>query len=141
MTATAARTTGEGLAEGASERVCFRVDDHQMSQFAEFSGDFNPLHTDLAFARAKGFEGRVVYGALVLAKLSQLIGMRLPGRDGVWASVMLDFRSPLLVDEEAELEATVASYSASTGLLELRLTLRRAGKLLAKGRAEVIVAR
>jgi acyl dehydratase len=140
VTATAARATGEGLAEGASERVRFRVDDRQMSQFAELSGDLNPLHTDAAFARAKGFEGRVVYGALVLAKLSQLIGMRLPGRDGVWASVTLDFRSPLLVDEEAELEATVASYSASTGLLELRLTLRRAGKLLAKGRAEVIVA-
>jgi 3-hydroxybutyryl-CoA dehydratase len=130
-----------GLAPGLQACVDFSITAPQMQQFAELSGDFNPLHTDDAFARSKGFEGAVVYGALLLAKVSQLIGMRLPGRDGVWASVSLDFRKPLYVDQVAQVEGVVGSVSASTGMVGLKLTLRAAGKVLAKGTAEVIVAR
>jgi len=129
------------LAPGLQACVEFHVTAQQMQQFAELSGDFNPLHTDDAFARGKGFEGAVVYGGLLIAKVSQLIGMRLPGRDGVWASVQLDFRRPLYVGQAAEVEGVVASVSASTGMVDLKLTLRAAGKVLAKGTAEVVVAR
>lgn len=126
---------------GQSVRVDLWVDDEQMRRFAELSGDFNPLHTNEAFARAKGFQGRVVYGALLLAKVSELIGMRLPGKDSVWARVDFDFLGPLYVNQAAQLEAKVASFSASTGLLELRFSLQRDGKRIAKGRAEVVVVR
>lgn len=115
------------------------IDEQQMRSFAVLSGDFNPLHTDDEFARAKGFAGRVVYGGLLVAKISELIGMRLPGRNSVWASLSLEFLKPLYVDERAELEAEVASRSDSTGLVELKLVLRREGKKLLKGRAEVVV--
>lgn len=126
---------------GKSVCVELWVDDEQMRRFAELSGDFNPLHTDEAFAKAKGFEGRVVYGALLLAKVSELIGMRLPGKDGVWARVEFDFLKPLYVNQSAELEARVASFSEATGLLELRLSLHREGKRIGKGRAEVVLVR
>lgn len=115
------------------------IDEQQMRSFAVLSGDFNPLHTDDDFARAKGFEGRVVYGGLLVAKISEIIGMRLPGRNSVWASLSLEFLKPLYVGESAELEAEVASRSESTGLVELKLVLRRGGKKLLKGRAEVVV--
>jgi acyl-CoA thioesterase FadM len=58
----------------------------------------------------------------------------------VWASVSFDFRKPLFVDQTAEAEGVIASVSESTGLVELNLTVRAAGKLLARGRAEVVVA-
>ena len=125
--------------EGRSVRVELLVDDQQMRRFAELSGDFNPLHVDEHFAKAKGFQGRVVYGALLLAKISELIGMRLPGRDGVWASVQLEFLRPLYVGQPALLEASVSRHSASTGLLELSLGVRAGGKRVAKGRAEVVL--
>lgn len=115
------------------------VDDAQMYRFAALSGDHNPLHLDEAFARSKGFAGRVVYGGLLVAKISELIGMRLPGKNSVWASLSLDFLKPLYVGESAELEAEVRSCSEATGLVELGLTLRREGKRLLKGRAEVVV--
>ena len=127
--------------EGRSVRVDLLVDDEQMRRFAELSGDFNPLHVDEHFAKAKGFQGRVVYGALLLAKISELIGMRLPGRDGVWARVELEFLGPLYVGQPALLEASVLRHSASTGLLELSLSVRAEGKRLAKGRAEVVLVR
>jgi acyl dehydratase len=133
-------TLGE-LVPGMQTVVDFSITAQQMQQFAELSGDFNPLHVDDAFARGKGFEGAVVYGALMVAKVSQLIGMRLPGRDSVWASVTLDFRKPLYVGQAAQVEGVVAEVSESTGMVTLKLTVRAAGKLLAKGSAEVVVGR
>ncbi|MEP7295462.1 MAG: MaoC/PaaZ C-terminal domain-containing protein [Burkholderiales bacterium] len=127
------------LAPGMQELVEFSVTAQQMRQFAELSGDFNPLHTDDAFARSKGFDGAVVYGALMVAKVSQLIGMRLPGRDSVWASVSLEFRKPLYVDQAAQVDGVVTEVSESTGMVALKLTVRAAGKVLAKGTAEVVV--
>jgi acyl dehydratase len=127
------------LTTGQSVVVELSIDDAQMRQFAELSGDFNPLHTDDAFARGRGFQGRVVYGALLIAKISELIGMRLPGKNSVWASLSLDFLEPLFVDQPAQLEAVVLRTSPGTGLVELKLTVRRDGKKLSKGRAEVIV--
>ena len=129
------------LAEGLQATVDFSVTAQEMQKFAELSGDFNPLHTDATFARNKGFKGVVVYGALLVAKISQLIGMQLPGRNSVWASVSLDFRNPLYVDQPAQVEGVVTMVSDSTGMTELMLTVRAAGKVLAKGTAGVIVGR
>jgi acyl dehydratase len=129
------------LTEGLRAVVDFTISAQHMQQFAELSGDFNPLHTDGVFARSKGFDGAVVYGALMVAKVSQLIGMQLPGRNSVWASVALDFRKPLYVDQPAQAEGIVEEVSDSTGMVILKLTVRAAGKVLAKGRAEVIVGR
>ena len=129
------------LGEGFRAAVDFSITLEQMRQFAELSGDFNPLHTDDAFAREKGFDGRVVYGALLVAQVSRLIGMELPGRDGVWASVSLDFRKPLYVGQMAQAEGVVDDVSAATGMVRLRLTVRAASKVLAKGNAEVVLGR
>jgi acyl dehydratase len=129
----------EDLTEGTKASVEFRVDAQQMRQFAELSGDFNPLHTDEAFARSKGYDGLVVYGALLVAKVSQLIGMKLPGRDSVWGSLTLDFRRPLLVGQDADAEGTVTSVHRATGMVELALVVRASGKVLAKGKAEVVL--
>ena len=129
------------LAEGLQAIVDFSVTAQEMLEFAKLSGDFNPLHTDDAFARDKGFKGVVVYGALLVAKISQLIGMQLPGRNSVWASVSLDFRNPLYVGQPAKVVGVVNMVSDSTGMAELMFTVRAANKVLAKGTAQVIVGR
>lgn len=139
ITPTAEVLTLAALREGVTATVAFTVTPAQMAAFAELSGDFNPLHVDDGFARAKKFDGAVVYGALMVAKVSQLIGMRLPGRDSVWASIRMDFRKPLYVNQPAEVEGTVTEVSESTGMVGLRLVVRAAGKVLAKGQAEVLL--
>lgn len=133
--------TRHELAVGFEAAVDFTVTEQDMARFAELSGDFNPLHTDEAFALHSGFDGAVVYGALLVAKASQLIGMRLPGRDSVWASVSLEFRKPLYVGQAAQVLGVITDVSQSTGMVVLQITVRAGGKLLAKGTAEVILER
>jgi acyl dehydratase len=127
------------LTAGTKASVSFTVTEQQMRQFAELSGDFNPLHTNAAFAERKGHASPVVYGALLVAKVSQLIGMELPGRDSTWASLSLDFKRPLYVGQAAEVEGTVTNVHPATCLVELGLVVRAQGKVLAKGKAEVVL--
>ncbi|HTF16483.1 MAG TPA: MaoC/PaaZ C-terminal domain-containing protein [Chryseolinea sp.] len=128
------------LSEGMTASVPFIVSRDDMARFADVSGDFNPLHVDDSFARSKGFEGVVVYGALIIAKVSQLIGMQLPGRDAVWMSVALDFLKPLYIGQQAHVEGVVTSVSAATGVIEMKLRIRAlADQLVAKGKAEVLI--
>lgn len=127
------------LSEGLERTVTFTVTLDQMRAFAELSGDYNPLHVDDAFAREKGYEGCVVYGALLIAKVSQLIGMRLPGRDSVWASISFDFKRPLYVGREAQVEGTLVNVHRATGMVELALVVRSDGRVLGKGKAEVVL--
>lgn len=131
--------TRETLRVGQRATVSFVVTDADMRAFAALSGDYNPLHTDPAFAAARGFPGVVVYGGLLVAKVSQLVGMQLPGRDAVWASVTLRFHQPLFVHEAAEVEGEVTACSEATGFVTLRLQIRRGAEVLARGTAEGIL--
>lgn len=129
------------LAAGAAASVDFVISAEELDQFAALSGDYNPLHVDTEFARSKGFEGAVVHGALLVAKISQLIGMHLPGRDSVWTGLALQFRKPLYVGRQARVEAIVEQLSPATGMVLLKLKVRAGDILLAKGEAEVLLVR
>jgi acyl dehydratase len=124
------------IPEGATARFSFSISAEDMDAFALLSGDTNPLHTDDAFARAKGFAGRVVYGGLLVAQVSRLLGMELPGRDGVWMGLKIDFRNPLFIDEPAELDAVVDRVSEAVSLVRLKFSIRAGERLIATGTAE-----
>ena len=120
---------------GLRESIDFRVSQADMAAFAALSGDDNPLHLDAAFAREKGFDGPVVYGALLVAKLSRLIGTRLPGPEGVWSGLKMDFRQPLYVDQDARIEAEVQQVSEAARSLVLKVRIEADGRLIASGSA------
>lgn len=127
------------LREGMTAGFDFSVDDAEMEAFAALSGDRNPLHRDQAFATARGFSGCVVYGALLVAKVSRLIGMELPGRDALWNSVQMQFSAPLIVGEQARLEATLVQVSEAARSMMLVLTIISGEKTIARGKALVSV--
>ncbi|MEQ8257180.1 MAG: MaoC/PaaZ C-terminal domain-containing protein [Roseovarius confluentis] len=115
--------------------VPFSVSRDDMEKFAELSGDRSRIHMDRAFARARGFEDVVVYGALTVARLSNLVGMYLPGDFGLATSWKIDFNRPLYVDEEAVMEATITHKSEATHTVKLKFQVRCGDKLVASGTA------
>lgn len=125
------------LREGMEREFDFTVNEAEMESFAVLSGDYNPLHRDDAFARKRGFEGRVVYGALLIAKLSRLIGMELPGRDALWNSVQMQFSAPLFVGKPARLNAKVTQVSEAARCIGLQVTVTSEGKTIARGKSFV----
>ncbi|HZH28216.1 MAG TPA: MaoC/PaaZ C-terminal domain-containing protein [Azospirillaceae bacterium] len=130
--------TAQGLE--VREHLEFRVTRDQMRAFAALSGDDNPIHDDADYARARGFEGPIVYGGLILAQVSRLLGTRLPGHGCVWHSLSMQFRTPLYVDEAAELHARVTHANEALGLVRLMLEVRAGGRRIASGEAQALRA-
>ncbi|TBR25691.1 MaoC family dehydratase [bacterium] len=86
-------------APGDRREVTIPVSPEALAAFAALTGDVNPLHTDPAFARERGFPARVAHGMLVSSYFSALVGTMLPGRDCLLQSAKFDFKRPVLEGE------------------------------------------
>jgi len=139
MSEPAAARSLRSLREGQRAEFAFEIGAEQMRAFAALSGDHNPLHADPAFALARGFEGEVVYGGLLVAQVSRLIGMELPGRFAVWHRLQIDFRKPLYVGQPARLSAEIQHVSEAASALTLKFRIESGGEILASGSAGVRV--
>jgi len=122
-------------------RIPFTVTEADLSAFAALSGDPNPLHLDAAYARDRGFAGPVVHGGLIVARISALMGGRLPGPGCVWHALRLDFRAPLYPGEQAAAEARVVHRSEALSLVRLAVEVRTADRLVARGEVQASLAR
>ena len=82
-----------------------------LANYAEASGDFNPLHLDLAFARGFGFSARPVHGMRLLAGFEPLLRDWRP--DLVTISLSGQFLTPVLEEQTAVLSARVAKIETA----------------------------
>lgn len=122
---------------GYKERFTFKIDEKMMIDFEKISGDSNPLHVNNSFAISRGYNGKVVYGALLIAKVSKMLGMKLPGRDSIWTNVSISFLKPLYIEEEAELLAEIKHVSKSTSSVELLIKIFSIKEKTLKARGKV----
>ena len=64
----------EGLAQGDSFVVSRTFTEQDTLVFADVSKDYNPVHFDQRFARAKNFHSRICHGLLVGSLLTEIGG-------------------------------------------------------------------
>ena len=122
------------FAKGDQHTLAFTISADDMRAFAQASGDTSLIHTDAAFAAANGFREPIVYGAQMLAKLSQMLGTLLPGPQGVSLGWAIEFEKPLYAGEAAELTMTVDHVSEAVGVLTCSFEIKRGSDRIAKGR-------
>ncbi len=139
MTGEAASLEWTDLSEGMEMSFPICVGDDDMQAFADLSGDRNPLHTDDSFAREKGFRGRVVYGGLLVAYVSRMIGMHLPGKNAVWTTLDMRFKKPLFVGEDAMLSATLIGKTDAVCAVNVNFRITTPKNTIAVGNANIIV--
>ncbi len=84
-----------GLGGGLSVNITQEMVD----TFCKITGDINPLHTDLEFAKSKGFQEKVVYGMLTSSFLSTLAGVYLPGKNSLIHEVNILFKKPVFLSD------------------------------------------
>ena len=104
---------------GNTYRTTFSVDASTVEDFAQLSGDRNPIHLDSEEAKSYGYARPVAHGALMAAFLSRMIGTDIPGPGAIWMSQSMDWTRPVYVGDEIELVVTVDQVSAGTGVLSL----------------------
>lgn len=117
----------------------FTITDSEQTAFRQLSGDNNPLHYSTEFANQRGFTGPVVYGGLIVAKISGFIGSTFPGDGCVWSKLTVNFRAPLYVGVEAHLSIVCTHANEDLGVWELAVKLNSPDKLLATASVQVML--
>jgi len=120
----------------------YQVSPEVYHAFQSCSGDFNPLHTDVAFAQSKGFANCVMYGNILNAFISHFVGMLLPTSEVMIQSQDISFHKPVFLNDQISLEATVDTISEAVGIIEYKLKFRRISEgakpeLVAKGHVQI----
>ncbi|MDO8743459.1 MAG: MaoC/PaaZ C-terminal domain-containing protein [Candidatus Azambacteria bacterium] len=105
------------------------ITDEMMIKFADISGDYNPLH----------IEGKVVYGMLLGALVSRLVGMELPGKYALLMKECLEFKKPARVGDTLTVKGSVVFKSQASRIIELAIEINKDKELLASGSAHVRV--
>ena len=125
---------------GQKKSFIIKVTEPMVLTFGNFSGDLNPLHMDTKFAESSLFKKRIVHGMLLSTFFSQLVGMHLPGKNALYFSQTLNFRSPCYIDDEIEVVGQVIEKSDSTKIITVTTSIFNKSKIcLIDGIAKIIV--
>jgi acyl dehydratase len=93
------------------------VTESDLAAFSEISGDFNPLHTDAAFAAASIYGERIAHGALVLSLatgLRQRVGLFDGTLMGLLEIRRWRFRAPVRIGDTIRVSSEVTELRASS---------------------------
>jgi 3-hydroxybutyryl-CoA dehydratase len=86
----------------------FEVTGQVYNGFMQTFADRNPLHTDEAFAREKGFAGKVMYGNILNGFVSYFVGECLPVKNVAIQHQLIKFGSPVYLHDSLVMHAHIA---------------------------------
>src|SRR3954454_5712425 len=100
----------------SAERV---VTDQLVRDFAELSGDHNPIHLDEEFAKTTRFGRRIAHGMLSGAFISAVLGYEFGERKILYLSQSMRFVAPVYLDDTVTASATVTKIREDKGIVTL----------------------
>jgi 3-hydroxybutyryl-CoA dehydratase len=116
----------------------FVVSDAIHQNFIKTFKDENPLHTDEAFARLKGFKGKVMHGNILNGFLSYFIGECLPVKNVIIHSQEIQFKNPVYLNDELDFSAEVSGVYESVNSVEFKFNFKNPEKkTVAKGKIQI----
>ena len=121
----------------ATERI---ITDELIRNFAELSGDFNPIHLDEEFARNTMFGRRIAHGMLSGALISAVLGYEFKERKIVYLSQTMKFTAPVFIGDTITVAATVVRIRETKGIVVLEtLCTNQRGETTLNGEAAVMI--
>lgn len=115
-----ASKTMSQIEAGASFAISRTITETDIDRFAELTGDISPLHMSHDFASGRGFQGRIVHGALLIGYFSQIIGVHFPGENALLVTVDAKFTAPVLAGETIDFLVTAEHISEAAGLMRAK---------------------
>jgi 3-hydroxybutyryl-CoA dehydratase len=125
---------------GLTKNFRIKVTESMVDEFAKLTGDYSSIHMDEKYARTTAFGHRICHGMLVGSLLSRLIGMHLPGKNGLLLSYSLNHLLPVFLNQEIVVEGRVMDKSNATRIITVKATITDSfGKVLVDGILKVLV--
>lgn len=121
----------------ASETI--KVTDKMVRQFADLSGDHNPIHLDDAYAKTTRFQKRIAHGMILGALVSRLLTEKI-GTGGIYLAQSLKFSNPVFIDDDITFEFEITKLHKTRGLgIVVTNAKNNAGEFVMKGEATIMM--
>lgn len=125
---------------GFKANVEVQVTDKMVHQFAEMSGDFNPIHLNDDYAKTTRFGRRIAHGMIVGALISRALNEKI-GQGGVYLAQNLKFVNPVFIDDTVNIELTITGLRKEKGIATVEtIAKKQTGETVAKGEAMIMIA-
>jgi 3-hydroxybutyryl-CoA dehydratase len=130
----------DDIRPGLTKNFRIKVTESMTDEFAKITGDYSPIHMEEEYARTTNFGHRICHGMLVGSFFSRLIGMHLPGKNGLLLSYSLRHLLPCFLNQEIIIEGRVMDKSNATRIITVGVTVTDSfGKILIDGTLKVLV--
>jgi acyl dehydratase len=127
------------IKEGEIYQFTKKITFDDAMQFADLTGDFNPLHVDKEFGKNSQFKQNIVHGMLAGSLFSTLVGMYCPGKNSLYLSQTLNFKRPIFCDDTVTVKGTVIAKNDTIHLITLKTEIIKEGKICISGEAKIKV--
>jgi 3-hydroxybutyryl-CoA dehydratase len=132
----------DDIKPGLTQKFRVKVTETMINEFAKLTGDFSPIHMEEEYARTTKFGQRICHGMLLGSFFSRLIGMHLPGKNGLLLSYSLRHLLPCYLNQEIIVDGIVLDKSVATRVITLKVSIRDSlGKILVDGVLKVLVTK
>lgn len=125
---------------GASYAIETTLTDEIIDDFAEVSGDHNPVHVDKELAPNNRFGGRIGHGMWLASLISAVLGSHFPGAGTIYLGQNLQFRHPVRPGDTVTTSVRVVKLHDAKPIVTLETICRNGdGETLVDGEAVVLV--
>jgi acyl dehydratase len=129
------------IAVGMKETHDYVITPEVYKSFLAVFHDYSPPHVDEAFAKSRGFQGRVMHGSILNGFLSHFIGMHFPGRLSLLLAVDMRYSNPSYLGDAIRIDAVVNQKVDARNTVVLNATLSNTTRndVAARARIHVMV--
>ncbi|MFZ4403973.1 MAG: MaoC family dehydratase [Pseudobdellovibrionaceae bacterium] len=125
---------------GFTASITSQVTEKTIQQFAEMSGDYNPIHMDDAFAKQTRFGQRIAHGMIVGALISRALNEKLGG-GGVYLGQSLKFLKPVLINDSVTVTITIVALRKEKGIASVEtIAKNQRDEVVCKGEAMIMMS-
>lgn len=131
----------EDMREGMEASFSKTVTEADVVLFAGVTGDLNPVHVDVEFAKNTMFKQRIAHGMLSAGFISTVFGTRLPGPGCIYVSQSVRFRAPVFIGATVTATVRVTSLKPEKNMVLFDTVCTVDGKEVVTGDAVIMVPR
>ena len=125
---------------GDTASMIAEVTDKVIAEWADLTGDYNPVHMDDEYAEKTRFKKRIVHGLFCQGMVSNLIGNVLPGNGSILINEKINYNRPVYIGDRIECICTINNIIEDKNRFIIGFDcINQNGKNVLDGEAEVLI--
>lgn len=129
----------ENIDVGFTKSITVQVTDKMVHQFAELSGDYNPIHMNEEYASKTRFGRRIAHGMISGALISRAL-VECIGGGGIYLGQSLKFVNPVFIDDMITVTIKITAVRKEKGIATVETNVTKAnGDMVVKGDAVIMM--